>query len=141
MSKKLVILVILIILIAAVAYYFLKPEPAVSVETQEFLIQLCITQAPIVQNYLETAPQECEEPDLLCKALVEKSVSCSKLEFLRFSCDAVVRGDSTYFDSVQLEKDCTDLATLEAAIESRKKRNCKKVDNIILKSECENILS
>ena len=141
MQKKVIIAIAVIIVIVIIAYYFLTPEPAVSLEIQELLIQLCIRQAPMVQHYLETAPQECEEPDLLCKALVEKSVSCAELSFQRFACDAVVRGDLLYFDSDQLEKDCTELAVLEAALESQKKRNCRKVDNIILKSECESILS
>ncbi len=83
---------------------------------------------------------QCPADDPLCKALLDDLQACKVMNLRRFACEEALAGNTKYAGSAKMEEDCKQLAIYALAIESRDKRNCRKIRNEVLRDECSSIL-
>jgi hypothetical protein len=171
MKRVIILLVVLALLIISAAYYFLRPAPSpVSIEIQDFLVDACVEQAaqysafaeavdsgdtgkceelnpvnrPLCVAALTQNPAVCEtaEEDMQerCRALAARQSICGQ-SISRFACEAAAKGEPSYFAPEKVRGDCEDMVRYEAALESRDKRNCEKINRPDVKEDCVSVLA
>ncbi|MEM4247048.1 MAG: hypothetical protein QXR48_00550 [Candidatus Woesearchaeota archaeon] len=128
MKKSIWIPLIILAIAGGIAYYFLKPAALpVSIENRQTLTEVCISMTKQMLSDKTNLP--------------DTTAECTRQGLKRFGCEAALRNDRAYFTSRQLEKDCEQLALFEAVTESNDKRNCKMLENAVLREECLTMLS